>query len=118
MECHVSETGDFVRALVGPGTPEHVRECYRQIAALCLKHNVSRALVVSITGDPTDYVALTDALQTLAEAGLPPRFKLALASSERESYRLYQLAETIAGRRGIVARAFEEVESALRWLDE
>jgi hypothetical protein len=118
MECHVSESGHYVRAVIGPGNTDEVVDCYRQIALLCAKHTVSRALVVSIDGDPTDHFAIEEAIRTLTLAGPPAGFKLAMASENAENYKVYSMAEAIAKRRQINAKAFQDVNAALQWLAE
>lgn len=117
MECNVSESGRYVRAVIGPGGPDDIHTCYRQIAVLCAQHKISRALVVSIGGDPTNHFTIRHAIRMLAVAGLPADFKLAMASETPDNYKAYTLAEATARRRQIDAKAFRDVGTALQWLD-
>lgn len=117
MECHVAERGRYVRVLIGPADAGAIAACYRKIAVVCAEHKIACALIVSMDGDPTDHHAVRAAIRTLAVTGVPPDFKLAMTSENRKNLRVYKLAEVTARRRQINARAFEELDAALAWLD-
>jgi len=105
MECNVSNSGRYVRAVIGPGDPDHVHACYRQIAVLCAQHKISRALVVSISGDPTDHFAIRDAIRTLAITGVPPDFKQGLHAGRSNCEAAADRRESIPRREYCAAMA-------------
>lgn len=117
MECLVSGSGTYVRALIGPGSAQRIAECYREIALLCSRHGVARAMVVSLEGDATDHFAMREAIRALAAAGVPPHFRLALSSENSGNFKVYTLGEASARRRNIDAKAFRDTGAALRWLE-
>ncbi len=77
----------------------------------------NRILVIGIaTIDPFYHVAGRDALRSLALAGVPADFRLALVAKSATLIAVYDAAMIEAGRRGLEARRFISEEDAERWL--
>lgn len=115
-KCDIAESGDFVRAVVGPGPDSDIQECYRAIAVLCIQHQIRRALVISGNGDPTTHFALRDGIECAVQAGLAPDFRLALVAPAGPIHDVYEAALEEAGRLGITGKAFTSEADALGWL--
>jgi hypothetical protein len=90
---------------------------YRAFAVLCVKNQVSRALVKAADGNPEGERALRDAFTTMLLAGIPSGFKLALLAGKpgvEARYRNTQRDLTLAG---IETRLFDTEEKAVGWLE-
>jgi hypothetical protein len=115
--CDIDETDGFLRATVGPGLAEEVQDCYRTLAAECLKRNCRRMLVLGVaTIDPFYHLAGRDALRSLALAGVPADFRLALVAKNASLIAVYDSAVVEASRLGLDARRFRTEEEAEKWL--
>jgi hypothetical protein len=114
--CDISQAGDFVRALVGPGTDEAIQDCYRSIAVLCIQSGVRKALVIAEDGDPFAHNALVTGLQCAALAGLPQDFMLALVARTQRVFEVFANGEQEAAKAGITARVFSDEAAAIAWL--
>ncbi|HET7366346.1 MAG TPA: hypothetical protein VFJ70_22440 [Burkholderiales bacterium] len=106
-----------MRATVGPGLADEVQECYRTLANECLVRQCNRMLVIGVaTIDPFYHLAGRDALRSLALAGVPADFRLALVAKSATLIAVYDAAVVEAGRLGLEARRFMTEEEAERWL--
>ena len=116
VSCTVQDAGQFVQAIVGRGPTHTIVDCYQELVSLCTEHHLERALVVSLDADATTHAAMAEAIEAMAQAGLAPRFKLAMLSEFPETFGVYQAAEEAAARKGIAARAFRARRAAVEWL--
>jgi hypothetical protein len=115
--CEIDQEQGFLRATVGPGLADEVQECYRWFANECLTRQCSRVLIIGIaTIDPFYHLAGRDALRSLALAGVPKDFRLALVAKSATLIAVYDAAVVEAGRLGLEARRFQTEEEAERWL--
>ena len=115
--CEIDQEERYLRATVGPGLADEVQECYRALANTCLTRQCSRVLVIGIaTIDPFYHIAGRDALRSIALAGVPADFRLALVAKSAMLIAVYDAAVVEAGRLGLEARRFISEEEAVRWL--
>jgi len=106
-----------MRATVGPGLADEVQECYRTLANECVVRQCSRVLIIGLaTLDPFYHLAGRDALRSLALAGVPDNFRLALVAQSASLIAVYDAAVVEAGRLGLEVRRFITEEEAERWL--
>ncbi len=117
-QCCVIEDGpQYLRCVIGPGLPHLVQECYRTLAAECLRRQGKRILVIGTGGgDSPVHLAGRDALRSLALAGTPPGFRLALVAATPDLIAIYDTAVLEAGRLGLLARRFTSEDDAVCWL--
>jgi len=115
--CEIDQDDHCLRATVGPGLAEEVQECYRMLANECLVRQCKRILVIGMaTIDPFYHLAGRDALRSIALAGVPADFRLALVAKSPMLIAVYDAAVVEAGRLGLDARRFITEEEAERWL--
>lgn len=115
--CEIDQEEHYLRATVGPGLADEVQECYRSLANQCLTRQCNRVLVIGLaTIDPFYHLAGRDALRSLALAGVPADFRLALVAKNATLIAVYDAAVVEAGRLGLDARRFITEEEADRWL--
>lgn len=115
--CAIGQDDRYLRATVGPGLADEVQECYRTLANECLVRQCNRVLVIGVaTLDPFYHLAGRDALRSLALAGVPADFRLALVAKNATLIAVYDAAVVEAGRLGLEARRFMSEEEADRWL--
>jgi hypothetical protein len=115
--CEIDQGERYLRATVGPGLADEVQACYRTLATECLTRQCSRVLVIGIaTIDPFYHLAGRDTLRSLALAGVPADFRLALVAKSATLIAVYDAAVVEAGRLGLQARRFMTEEEAARWL--
>ncbi len=115
--CEIGQADGYLRAQVGPGLADEVQECYRAFANECLVRQCNRVLVIGVaTIDPFYHLACRDALRSLALAGVPADFRLALVAKSPTLIAVYDAAVIEAGRLGLDARRFQSEEEAERWL--
>jgi len=115
--CEIDQQHGYLRATVGPGLADEVQECYRVLATECLTRQCRRVLVIGLaTIDPFYHLAGRDALRSLALAGVPADFRLALVAKSATLIAVYDAAVIEAGRLGLDARRFMTEEEADRWL--
>ena len=106
-----------MRVRVGPGLAAEIQECYRQAAMECLRGGCHRILVLgNASFDPTAHLAGRDALRSLALAGVPANFRLALVALSPNLVGIYDDAVLEADRLGLEARRFGDEAEAQRWL--
>ena len=115
--CGIELTDGLVRAAVGPALSDEVQECYHAFANACVTRNCRRALVLGNAQiDSFSHLALRDVLRSLALAGLPEGFRLAMVANTANLIAVYDAAVVEAGRLGIEARRFLTAADAERWL--
>src|SRR3989442_1541992 len=86
----IAERPDYLRAVVGPGLAPQVQECYRTLVNECLQRRSARVLLVGRSQfDAFYHLALRDALRSMALAGLPPGFRLALVAETPDLIAVY-----------------------------
>lgn len=115
--CDIGHAERYIRAAVGLGLATQVQECYRAFVNECLQRGYTRALVEGTSRiDAFQHLALRDALRSMALAGLPVGFRLALVAMTPDLIAVYDAALIEAGRHGIEVRRFLSEEEAARWL--
>ena len=115
--CDIRQEELWLRARVGPGLADEVQECYRTVANECLRNRCSRVLVLGVSQfDAFDHLAGRDALRSLALAGVPEDFRLALVALTPDLIAVYDSAVLEAERLDIEARRFHTEAEAERWL--
>jgi hypothetical protein len=115
--CEIGQDDRYLRATVGPGLADEVQQCYRTLANECLVRQANRVLVIGLaTIDPFYHLAGRDALRSLALAGVPADFRLALVAKSATLIAVYDAAVVEAGRLGLEARRFMTEEEAEGWL--
>ena len=115
--CKIDQAEGYVRARVGPGLAAEVQDCYRALAARCLHGGCQRVLVLGdATIDPFYHLALRDALRSMALAGMPDDFRLAVVALTPGLIAVYDAAVVEAQRLGLTARRFMTESDAEAWL--
>lgn len=115
--CVIGEAPQYLRGEVGPGLALDVQECYRQFVHECLQRKPKRALIVGQSKwDAFYHLALRDALRSMAMAGLPDGFRLALVAATPDLIAVYDAALMEALRCGIEAKRFQDEQDAVGWL--
>jgi hypothetical protein len=115
--CVIDHEDGLLRANVGPGLAEEVQRCYRALATACVTRQCSRVLVIGhSTLDPFYHLAGRDALRSLALAGVPGDFRLAMVAKSAGLIAVYDAAVVEAGRHKLDARRFTTEDEAERWL--
>ena len=115
--CQVARKDGDLRAVVSGRLAEDVQRCYRMVAAECIEHQCRRALVIGHSiSDAFVHLAGRDALRSLALAGVPAGFRLALVAATSDLIAIYDTAVLEAGRLGITARRFTSEDDAVCWL--
>lgn len=115
--CDIALGEHYIRGAVGPGLAVEVQQCYRAFVNECLQRKCTRALIIGrSTADAFYHLALRDALRSMALAGLPPGFRLALVAETPDLIAVYDAALVEARRHGIDARRFLTEADALAWL--
>ena len=106
-----------LRAVVSSRRAEDVQRCYQAVAEECIRHQCSRVLVVGRSiDDAFVHLAGRDALRSLAVAGVPEAFRLALVAETADLIAVYDAAVIEAGRCGLQARRFTSEDDAVCWL--
>jgi hypothetical protein len=115
--CDIRRDQGWLRARVGPGLAEEVQECYRALANACLRERCARMLILGVSQfDAFDHLAGRDALRSLALAGVPQNFRLALVALTPDLIAVYDAAVVEAERLDIEARRFRTEAEAELWL--
>lgn len=115
--CEIEHQPSWLRATIGPGLATEIQECYRSVAMECLHGSCHRVLIVGRSSfDATAHIAGRDALRSLALAGAPEGFRLALVALTPDLEGIYDDAVLDADRLGIEARRFGSAAEAERWL--
>jgi hypothetical protein len=115
--CEVGRKGTDLRAIVSARSDDEVQSCYHAIAAECIQHQCRRVLVIGHSvADAFVHLAGRDALRSVALAGVPPGFRLALVAATPDLIAIFDTAVLEAGRLGITARRFTSEDDAVCWL--
>lgn len=115
--CVIDDSPQYLRCIVGSGLPHQVQECYRTLAAECLRRQGKRILVIGAGGgDSTVHLAGRDAMKALAIAGMPAGFRLAVVAATPDMIDIYDSAILEASSCGMQARRFDTEEQATAWL--
>lgn len=115
--CVIDDSPQYLRCIVGAGLPHQVQECYRTLAAECLRRQGKRILVIGAGGgDSTVHLAGRDAMKALAIAGMPAGFRLAVVAATPDMADIYDTAILEASSCGMQARRFDTEEQAAAWL--
>jgi hypothetical protein len=115
--CNIEEAEHYLHCAVGPGHANDIQDCYRTLAAECLHRNGKSLLVVGAGGnDSFVHLAGRDSLRSIALAGVPPAFRLALVAATPDMIAVYDAAVVEAARCGIQARRFRAEAEAEAWL--
>jgi hypothetical protein len=115
--CEIGIVDDYVRASVGPGSAGEIQQCYQDWACACLLGEYRRALLVGTSlGDEFAHLAARDAIASMALAGIPPQFRLAVVARNALLITVYDAVVVAARRHGIDARRFQDEKDAVRWL--
>ena len=117
MGCDIAEREHYLRGAVGPDLAPEVQKCYRAIVNECLQRRCAKVLIVGkARWDAFNHLALRDALRSMALAGLPERFRLALVAETPDLIAVYDAVLVEALRYGIEAKRFLTEEEAAQWL--
>jgi len=115
--CAIGTVGDYVRADVGPGHAGEIQKCYQDWACACVRGKHRRALLVGTSrGDDFAHLAARDAIASMAVAGIPAQFRLAVVARSVLLITVYDAVVVAARRQGIDARRFQDEEEAVKWL--
>lgn len=115
--CVIGTVDDYVRADVGPGHAGEIQKCYEDWACACLDGKCRRALLVGTSqGDEFAHLAARDAIASMAVAGIPAGFRLAVVARNVLLINVYDAVVVAARRHGIDARRFQDEAEAVRWL--
>ena len=115
--CEIGIVDDYVRASVGPGSAGEIQQCYQDWACACLRGEYRRALLVGTSrGDEFAHLAARDAIASMALAGMPAQFRLAVVARNVLLIAVYDAVVVAARRHGIDARRFQEEKEAVQWL--
>jgi len=116
--CDIVHTQQYLRARVGPGLANEVQECCRALAGACLQGGCRRVLVLGHSNvDSFYHLALRDALRSIALAGVPDDFRLAVVALTPDLIAVYDAAVIEAQRLGLEARRFMSEQDAEAWLN-
>ena len=102
----------------GDNTPQNLRQYLVQVRDAAVEHGRSDILIEEhLQGPPMDrfeiFRVVTDRTPDAALLSLRVAFVDAVERPDREGMKL---GESLANKRGVVVRAFEDVESARRWI--
>jgi hypothetical protein len=115
--CEIGRKDRDLRAVVSSRRAEDVQRCYRAVATECVAGQCRRMLVIGYSvSDAFVHLAGRDALRSLALAGVPDGFRLALVAATADLIAIYDTAVVEASRLGFEARRFTSEEDAVRWL--
>lgn len=117
MTCEIVRKPGWLYVNLGPSLADEVQQCYRAAAMECLRGHCQRVLVAGLAKfDPMAHLAGRDALRSLALAGMPEGFRLALVALSPNLVRIYDDAVQEALRLGLEAQRFDSEAEAERWL--
>jgi hypothetical protein len=116
--CKIDLQGEHLRVAVGPSLPDEVQECYHSFANECVTRTCKRVLIVGNAKiDAFSHLALRDVLRSMALAGMPADFRLALVADTANLIAVYDTAVVEAGRLGLDAKRFMTEQDAASWLE-
>jgi hypothetical protein len=116
--CRIELQGEHLRVAVGPALPDEVQDCYHAFANECVTRNCKRVLIIGNAKiDAFSHLALRDVLRSMALAGVPADFRLAVVADTANLIAVYDAAVVEAGRLGLDARRFMSEQDAASWLE-
>ena len=116
--CLIELKEEHLRVAVGPALSDEVQECYHAFANECLTRTCNRVLIIgNAKFDAFSHLALRDVLRSMALAGVPAGFRLAVVANTANLIAVYDTAVVEAGRLGIDAKRFMTEQDAARWLE-
>lgn len=104
-ECSNADLGEMAQAC-------------RELAAECIGREVNRVLVLANGCDPEGHLALRNAFTTMLLAGIPIGFRLALVTDVLRVRALFADLERDLRVLNVYARAFNDENAALEWLQQ
>jgi hypothetical protein len=115
--CDIRVVEGYVRGSVRPDHMSGVQWCYHEWARACVSRDVRGGLLVGLSdGDAFVHLAARDAIASMALAGLPAGFRIAVVALSAALIAIYDAVVVEATRRGIEARRFQDEASAVEWL--
>lgn len=115
--CEIRTVDGCVRACVGRGHAREIQKCYQDWASASLCADARCGLLVGTSdGDAFVHLAARDAIASMALAGLPAGFRIAVVALNAPLIAIYDAVVVEALRRGIEARRFLDEASAVGWL--
>ena len=116
--CLIELKEEHLRVAVGPALSDEVQECYHAFANECVTRTCNRVLIIGNAKiDAFSHLALRDVLRSMALAGVPAGFRLAVVANTANLIAVYDTAVVEAGRLGIDAKRFMTEQDAARWLE-
>ena len=116
--CVIEAQEEHLRVSVGPALSVEVQDCYHAFANVCLTRTCKRVLIIGNAKiDAFSHLALRDVLRSMALAGVPAGFRLAMVADTANLIAVYDTAVVEAGRLGIDAKRFMTEQDAARWLE-
>lgn len=116
--CTIEDGPRYLRCAIGPGLPQEIQECYRALAAECVRQQGKPILIIGAGGDDSFiHLAARDSMKAIAVAGVPRKFRLAVVAATSDMIAIYESAIVEARRCGFAARRFETEEQAAAWLE-
>src|SRR5207245_8752716 len=116
--CVIEAQEDYLRVSVGRALPDEVQDCYHAFANECLTRTCNRVLIIGNAKiDAFSHLALRDVLRSMALAGVPAGFRLAMVADTANLIAVYDTAVVEAARLGIDAKRFMTEQDAARWLE-
>jgi hypothetical protein len=116
--CWIDLQGEHLRIAVGPALPDEVQDCYHSFANECVTRTCRRVLIIGNAKiDAFSHLALRDVLRSMALAGVPADFRLAVVADTANLIAVYDAAVVEAARLGLDARRFMTEQDAASWLE-
>jgi hypothetical protein len=108
----------YMRGDVQSGSLNETQERYRGLAHQCISQRHDRVMIVGSPGnDAWAHVVVKDVIYSIAVAGVPEGFRLALVSGSPELAAIYDAAAAYAKLRGLDVKRYSDEASAAQWLD-
>jgi len=116
--CLIELKEEHLRVAVGPALSDEVQECYHAFANECVTRTCNRVLIIgNAKFDAFSHLALRDVLRSMALAGVPAGFRLAMVADTANLIAVYDTAVIEARRLGIDAKRFMTEQDAVSWLE-
>lgn len=116
--CVIEDRPHYLRCAIGPGLPQEIQECYRALAAECMRQQGKPILIIGEGGDDSFiHLAARDSIKAIAVAGVPPKFRLAMVAATPDMVAIYESAILEAQRCGFQAKRFSTEKEAAAWLE-
>lgn len=93
------------------------RSAVDQIVEKCRESGYTRILIIShLTGDYPPF-ANYQVVSAMAQEAIPEEWKMAYINLDPNSHKAVQFSETMATRKGVQARLFDNEQDAIDWLN-